>query len=287
MSKKRFGGYPFLTFVFSNYLSLLITSMFIVIFLHTDKFTTMLKENIRLQIYLNKNVKNNTITNIKDWLIKQNFVLSKDKEYKIKFISKEAAADQFIKETGEDFRKVLKENPLRHSYVININPYYSDKLENVKKSIELQEGVFEVCYIKTIIYSVNKNIKNITKVLLILSIAMVIIVFSLINNTVKIAIYSQRLLIRSMQLVGATNNFIRAPFLKRAVYISITSSIMAIASMVYGIKYFNEVFNLIEINNYEICLLSVYIITSSLIINLFSTYVSTTKYLNTDLDKLY
>jgi cell division transport system permease protein len=288
IAKKTLGSYPFVSSVVTTYMALLVIGIFTILWLHTEKLTTLLKENIKIQIYLERNIKDHETSKIKKWLLNQDFVLNKNREYKVTFISRESAAKQFIKETGEDFTKILKENPLRSSYIIHINPTYINNLEDVKKKIQAQQGVFEVCYIKTIVYSLNKNLTKIKNILLTLSFLMSLIVFVLINNTIKLAIYSQRLLIRSMQLVGATNNFIRAPFIKRAIAIALISSALTIISIILSVDYTNKVLDINLIERKETYLTGIYITAASMLINLISTYRSTTKYLNTtNLDNLY
>jgi cell division transport system permease protein len=288
ITKKTLGSYPFISSVITSYMALLVIGIFIILLLHTEKLTTLLKENIKLQIYLERNINPQEITQIKKWLIKQDFILTKNKEHKITFISREEAAKRFIKETGEDFTKVLKENPLRSSYIIHIDADAINNIKQVKKKIEAQKGVFEVSYLKTIVYSLNKNLKKIKNILLTLSIIMSIIVFVLINNTIKLAIYSQRMLIRSMQLVGATNNFIRAPFIKRSLAISIIASLLTIVTILMSKHYLNQVFEINSIEKKETYLTCMYITIASITINLISTYRSTTKYLNiSNLDQLY
>jgi len=181
----------------STMLALLVIGLFGLLTLHAAKLTVIIRENVKIQVYLSKNISEGESVRISQLLSKKHFVLKKNGTAQIQFLSKEEAAHAFIKETGEDFLQALDENPLRDSYVINIAPGCQAKshLQAIKYEVEAINGVFEVDYVAGLITSLNRNVTRLSTVLAILSVILPIVVSVLINNTIKLAIYSQRFLI--------------------------------------------------------------------------------------------
>ncbi|HCW08648.1 MAG TPA: cell division protein, partial [Cytophagales bacterium] len=209
----------------------------------------------------------------------------------IQFISKEDASKKFIKETGEDFQKLLGENPLHDALIIRIAESWQGKvsLAKIKKELEQDRNVFQVSYEEREIESINKNITQIGFVLMGLVTILLIIVVLLINNTLRLALFSQRFLIRSMQLVGATKWFIQRPFLIRASMHGLLSGAMA-SGMLVGLIYFAtkkiEELKLIQ-NNEMIAKLIGCLLILGIIVAVVSSYRAVNKYLKLSLDELY
>ncbi len=272
-------------------LALLVVGLFGLLTLHTAKLTEIIRENVRIQVYLHKNISESESIRISQLLSKKHFVLKKNGTARIKFLTKEEAARAFIKETGEDFLQVLDENPLRDSYVVNIAPDYQAKsrLQAIKCEVEAINGVFEVDYVAGLISSVNRNVTRLGTVLAVLSVILPIVVSVLINNTVKLALYSQRFLIRSMHLVGATANFIRRPFLARAALIGLVAGTAADSLLVLLLYTANkQIEELIQFQEpILIFMLLGFILALGLLISFVSTYRAIDKYLNMSLDDLY
>ena len=231
--KKNLGSYPYLSVVVSITLALSVLGIFGLLLIHANKLSNLIRENVELQVYLNKNVTPVQITRIEKTLSSNDYILKRDQSADISFTSKEQAAENFIKETGEDFNAFLGENPLRDAFFIKIDPRYHTKLDSLKLNIESQNGVFEVAYMEDLVQSINKNITKISVVLVGFAAILVLIVIILINNTIKLALFSQRFLIRSMQLVGATRNFIQQPFLFRSILHGLLSGVLAIAMLIF------------------------------------------------------
>lgn len=290
-TKKRLGSYPSVNVVFSITLALFVIGLFGVLFLHTNKLTTIIRENIEVQVYLNHNISESQKITIQQTLASKPYLLHKENEPQISFISKEEAAKIFMDETGEDFSKFLGDNPLRDAFTLKINETHYDqsKLAAIKNEIEELRGVFEVVYIESLINSINKNLTKISLLLIGFSAILLIVVVILINNTIKLALFSQRFLIRSMQLVGAKGNFIRKPFLYRSSLFGLLGGLFASGILFGLIQYANskieDLRQLQDINSMAI--LFGVLLLLGVIIGFFSTYRAINKYLKMSLDDLY
>ncbi|MDN5199991.1 permease-like cell division protein FtsX [Fulvivirgaceae bacterium BMA10] len=289
--KKKLGSYPYFSVVFSITISLFVIGLFGLMVLHTSKLTQIISENVEVQVYLDKFVTENDKIIINKTLSSRDFVLKKEDKPEIYFVSKEEAATQLIEETGQDFLELLGDNPLRDAFTIKISPDYHDpeKIENIKAEIESINGVFEVSYVKSLISTITENVTIIGFVLIGFSAFLILATLILINNTIKLALFSQRFLIRSMQLVGATKSFIRKPFLTRALLHGFLSGILSSALLFVLLEYANlkiDELKLIQDQN------KIYILFGSLVVlgtlvGLISTYRSMNKYLKLSLDQLY
>lgn len=289
--KKKLGSYPYISVVFSITLALFVVGLFGLLLLHANQLKDLIRQNIEVQVYLNKYITENQRIKINKTLASKDYVLVEDGSPQISYVSKEEAAEQFIKETGEDFTNFLGENPLRDAYTIKIKSDYhdQDKLAGIKEDIEGISGVFEVTYIESLIDSINKNVTKISIVLAGFALILLISVIMLINNTIKLALFSQRFLIRSMQLVGATASFIQKPFLYRATLHGILAGIFASLLLIGLMQYANnEIENLSSLQDPEKIL---YLLAGLLLLGAFigflSTFRSVRKYLKMSLDELY
>jgi cell division transport system permease protein len=209
----------------------------------------------------------------------------------IQFISKDEAAKKFIAETGEDFTKFLGENPLHDAYLINIDPSYHSKssMDALSKEVGKMNGVFQVFYVEGLIESINKNVTRIGIILAGLITLLLITVILLINSSLRLALFSQRFLIRSMQLVGAQKWFIQKPFLLRSLWYGILSGIIASGFIWVLIHYANqniEDLTILQNNNHLFILMGGLLLIGA-IVGVLSTYFSIRKYLKMSLDELY
>lgn len=290
LAKKTFGNFPFLSVIFSVSLSLLLLGIFSLFLLSSIEVRKVIQENTEVNIFLNKNISSNQVDKIKRTLFTKDYILSND-ESTLKYISSSDAAEEFSKEIGEDFVNFLGSNPLRDLIVLKISSDFFEKesLENIEIDILKIPGVYEVDYSKEMIENINSNIRNISLVFGGIFIILFLISIILINNTLRIALFSQRFLIRSMQLVGATANYILKPFIFRGIIYGFISGILSSAILYSLIILINERINesnmIIGIEKLSIIFISL-IITGILIV-MFSTYTSVNKYLNSSLDDLY
>jgi cell division transport system permease protein len=290
-SKKKLGTYPYLTVMFSITLALFVMGLFGLIFIHAQKLSRIAQENIEMKVFLDKNIQEQQKDSIQNVLSSKPYVLKKNNQPQIKYISDEEAKKQFIKDYGHDFTKVLADNPLHSSYVIKIAPAFSDStnLGKISHQIEAIEGVKEVFYLEDLIIKVNRNIRIISIVLLSFALILLFASILLINNTIKLALYSQRFLIRSMQLVGATKGFIQKPFILRALLHGFLSGAIAAVLLFVLLNYtYTEIHyleDLKEPQNILIVLFSLLLLGA--IIGFFSSWRAVNRYLKMSLDELY
>ena len=289
--QSRLGSYPIANVIFSTMLALFVVGLFGLLLLHAAKLTILVKENVKVQVYLHKNTAERDNIRIGQRLGKKDYVLKKNGHAQVKFISKEEAARVFTKETGEDFLEVLDNNPLRDVYIVNIAPNHQEhaQLQAIKQEVEAINGVFEVDYVEGFVSAVNRNITRLATLLAAFAAILLAVVSILIHNTIKLAVYSQRFLIRSMHLVGATAAFIRKPFLARAMLIGLIAGTIANTLLLLLLYAANQqIAVLIKLQEpTHIFLLLGVIYTLGLLISTMGTYRAVSKYLNMSLDDLY
>jgi len=289
--KKKLGSYPHAMVIFSITLALFVMGLFGLLLIHAGKLSGLVKESIEMQVYLDRDLSETQLVTLKKAFSKKEYIAYKGKEAQVRFYSKEEGAKEFIKETGEDFLAFLGENPLRDAYILKINPDFADSqnLNKIKADLQDIPGVFEVQYVASLIESINKNLRKLSIVLLSFAGILILAVIILINNTVKLALFSQRFLIRSMQLVGATSGFIQKPFLNRATLQGIISALLAcmllFALLQYSYYQLNELYVLRD--EMQIAILFGALIILGSILGFFSSYRAVRKYLGMSLDELY
>lgn len=289
--KTKLGSYKFVSVLFSTTLSLFIVGLFGVIVIQAKTLTSIIRENIEIQIFLNTNISEDNSKRIGELLESQPYVLEKEEEKVIQYVSREEAAATFLMDTGEDFTKFLDDNPLRDSYTFSIKEEFqtAEQIAEIVEEMEALEGVFEVTYMNDLVESINQNLMKVSMVLGAFILILIVTVIMLINNTIRLALYSQRFLIRSMQLVGATKGFIRKPFLTRSFGYGALAGVFASALLLGLIEYAKsnvDGFNLLQ-NQQLLLLLFAGLIVFGAFLSLLSTLRSVNKYLNMSLDELY
>ena len=289
--KKKLGSYPYISVVLSITLALFVIGIFGILVIYSKELERVVQENVKIQVYLKNHLTDAQRTQVEKNLYSKNFLPKTNKDKAVQFISKDEAAKQFIQETGEDFQKFLGENPLRDAFLVGIDPSYQDNASmlKIKTEVESISGVFQVYYVENVIESVNKNVTKIGFVLIGIASILFITVVMLINNTLRLALFSQRFLIRSMQLVGAKKWFIQQPFLLRASLHGLIAGTIASALLITLISYANkrvEDLQLIQ-NNERLLLLAVGLIALGIVVALLSTQRAVSKYLKLSLDELY
>jgi len=288
--KKKLGSYPYLSVVFSITLALFVFGLFSTLVIYSQKLATLIRENVEIQIYLRKNLSENQIISIRQIIASQPYVATDSNSPKIRFISKEDAAADFTKNTGEDF-EFLGENPLRDAYVINISERFQSesKMDSIKSEIAKIGGVYEVTYVESLVTSLNQNITKISLILVGFTLILILIVIVLINNTIKLALFSQRFLIRSMQLVGATQGFILKPFLLRSVLHGLLGALIATGGILLVLNYaYRQIEELKTLEDRNLILILFgCMVVGGILLGFFSTYKAAKKYMNMSLDELY
>lgn len=288
--KKNVGGYPATGVVFSITLALFVVGLFGLLLTYSQQLEKQIRQNIRIQVYLTSNVSETQRLEIRNKLLAMDYV-DDDQEDAVTFISRDEAAKKFIAETGEDFTQFLGENPLRDAFLVAIAPEYHsrEQMEKIQKEIREMRGVFQVFYVEGLIEAVNENITRIALVLAGVIVILVITVVLLINNTMRIALFSQRFLIRSMQLVGAKKWFIQRPFLLRSAGYGIVSGVLA-GGFIWLVSDYaqKKVPDLAALHNPDHFLMIVgMLLVTGMLIAVVSTYFSIRKYLGMSLDELY
>lgn len=288
--KKKLGGYPATAVVVSITLALFVVGLFGLVLIYSQQLEKQVRQNIRMQVYLKANVSETQRLEIKNKLLSLDYV-SKEEDNGLTFVSREEAAEKFIAETGEDFKDFLGENPLRDAFLIGIDEKYHsrEQMDTIKAEIQKMSGVYQVFYVEGLIEAVNENITKVALVLAGLIIVLLVTVALLINNTLRIALFSQRFLIRSMQLVGARKWFIQRPFLVRAAGYGLLSGVLASVTIWLLSDYAQrEVADLKVLHDQEqfIILLGILLLIGMLVAVL-STFFSISKYLRMSLEELY
>ncbi len=251
----------------------------------------MIRENVEIQVFLDKKLTNDQIEEIRSSISGKPYILTKADTLAMRYVSKEEAAATFIESTGEDFTQFLEDNPLRDSFVLIIAEEFqtSEQLTEIVAGLEKQKGVFEVSYMTDLVDSINRNLLKVSLVLGGFILILIITVVMLINNTIRLALFSQRFLIRSMQLVGATRSFIRKPFLSRAFLFGILAGFFASVILFVLVNYTQaniEGFALLQNQELLFMLFGLLVFTGG-ILSVFSTLRAVNKYLNMSLDELY
>jgi cell division transport system permease protein len=290
-AKKQLGYFKFGSVLFSTTLSLFIVGLFGIILIQASSLTKMIRENIEIQVFLDKGLSQQQLGDLRKDLAKKPFVLQTEDSVYLRFISNKEAAETFIQNTGEDFTKFLEDNPLRDSYVFSVSEEFqsSEQLTLIAKELETQPGVFEVSYMTDLVDSINKNLFKVSLIMGGFILILIITEIMLINNTIRLALFSQRFLIRSMQLVGATRGFIRKPFLIRAFLFGVLAGILA-SGILYALLEYTKgnIEGFASLQNTELMLLLfVGLTVTGGFLSGISTLRSVNKYLNMSLDELY
>lgn len=255
------------------------------IILQGKKLSDYVRENISISVMLNDNVEDDLVQNYLKRLQRTSYVKQAE------FISREQAAKALSSELGEDFVQFLGYNPLPASIDLQLRAGYanSDSISRIEKQLMKSNLVKEVMYQKSLIDQVNSNISKISMVIMSFSFILLIISIILINNTIKLSIYAKRFLIRSMQLVGATENFIRLPFIKKSIIHGIIAAVIAdlllIGTLYLAQKRIPEISALQDIQQLAVFFAGVLLL--GVILSALSTWFSVNKFLRMKVDNLY
>lgn len=259
--------------------------------MQSKKLISIIKQNIEVRVMLDKGLDSNQVTKVYKGIVARPFVLSIDGKPQVTFFSKDEAAKEFIADTKEDFSTLLGDNPLHDSYRVRLQEdYFEDtKLKQIKAELEKNDGVFEVVYQENLADQINKNLTKIYLILATFAVIMLVIIILLMNNTIRLALYSQRFLIRSMQLVGATNGFIQRPFLKNGAVQGLISGLIA-AGLIVALQQLalHQIEGLHLLQEYDkLSFLLAGVIILGALIGIASTFQALARYLRMALDDLY
>lgn len=255
------------------------------VLINARELSDYFRESLSFSVMLDEDSKEADIRMLQKDLDAKQFVKSTE------YISKEQAAEKLREELGEDFLSFMGYNPLLPSIDVYLFADYThpDSVLNIERYLMEYDAVNEVYFQESFLHLINENVSKISAILLVFSGLLLFISLTIINNTIRISVYSKRFLIRTMQLVGATGSFIRKPFLWRSVMHGIIAALFSII-LLMAILYFVEqeyylLFSLQDIG----LLLSLFggIVIIGIFINLISTFFSVNKYLGISEDKLY
>ena len=284
-TESRKGKSAYFVPTISISLVLIVVGMLVFILLNARAISDHVKRNIGFAVIVKDNTNEVEIKRVQKILDTQPYV------YTSKYVTKEQAAKSFKKEMGEDFERILGANPLLPSIEIKLNPAYAnnDSLAMLEKGLARFDIIHEVYYQKSMIESINENIRRITILFLIVGAVLVLISFTLIRNMIHLAVYSQRLLIKTMQLVGATPFFICKPFVYGSMWRGFFGALIANLVLLGAIFFVQEnVGNVINIMRQDVILFMVaFVILSGVVLSFFSAWFSVRRYLRRDLNDLY
>ena len=253
--------------------------------INANKLGDYFKENVEVRAYLRGDL------NPKDSVALMNYISAKPYVKSIQYVSKEEGKKIYMQEESEDWSKVLDENPLPNAIYFRIKNQYVnlDTLTSIKADLEAQTYVSDVKYPEALVGKLNKNIQVVSIWLLVLVVIISIVVIFLIDNTIRLAMFSNRFLIKTMQMVGATRWFIAKPLNVRAIINGAISGLIASAWLYLVILIAEGSVDWLKtIHDSGLLLLLFFIlIVLGIVITLFSTHRSVVKYLKMRLDDLY
>ena len=276
----------------SSYFSVVI-SIALVLFLlgnlglmiiNAKKVSDLIKEQISLTIYLNDSAKKVEINQIQKSLELADYTKS------INFVSKEEAAELMISETGEDFMDFVGYNPLQNSIDIHLKADYvtNDKLNEIASELSDKKFVDDVKFDENLIELMNKNVRKISYWVLIFSIVFTLISVLLINSSIRLAVYSKRFIIKTMQMVGATKSFIRKPFIYKNLQLGLVGAFIANLALCVVFYQLDTYFPELTLSNAieKLALLVLAVFGVGFIITWISTFIATQRFLNLKTDQL-
>nr|WP_068890521.1 permease-like cell division protein FtsX [Pedobacter panaciterrae] len=275
----------YISTIFSIALVLLMLGMLGLILVHAKNLSNYVKENIVLNIIVDEGAKETDVLQFQKELNANPAVKT------TQYVNKEMAARNLTNDLGEDFVNFLGYNPLLSTVDVYLKADYANNksIDALKASIAKNPVVKEVIYQSSLIDMVNKNINTIGLIILGFAAILLIISVALINNTIRLAIYSQRFLIKSMQLVGATRGFIRRPFILLAALHGLIAAFIAILILL-GILYYaqREIPEIVILRNYtEFGIVLLGLVGVGIFITAISTSFAVSKYLRLKIYDLY
>ena len=275
----------YFTLVISVSLVLFLLGVLGLVLINAKELSDYFRESLSFSVMLNDDAKEADIRMLQKDLDGKLYVKSTE------YVSKDEAALKMKEDLGEDFINFLGDNPLPPSIDVYLYASYTspDSVAKIEKYVLEYPFVKEVYYQESLLFLINENVRKISFFLLIMSSFLFLISLTIINNTIRLSIYSRRFLIRTMQLVGATRSFIRRPFLVQSAFQGLMAALLAMG-LLMGLLYLIEkefflMFNFESTN--LLILLGVSLIIIGVLINIISTFFSVNRYLSISEDELY
>jgi len=283
LKKRIFKSY--LTSTISISMVLFLIGMLGVVLLNAERLAKYVRENIGFTLILNEGVQESEIAELQKSLKASDFVKT------VEYVDKETAAERLKKDLGEDFTGFLGYNPLLSSVDVKLKADFAtpEKLVVLEKKFMEYPQVKEVSYQRDIVDIINENVQKIGVILIFFSILLLLIFFSLINNTIRISIYSQRFIINTMLLVGATDRFIRYPFVKRSIWYGVFGALIAnILLFILMLSYSQELTGIINLDDFKIFGIVFFAdLILGVMISWSSTYFAVNKFIRLKFDELF
>lgn len=283
LNKRIFRSY--LTSTISISMVLFLIGMLGVVLLNAERLAKYVRENIGFTLVLKDEVQENEIADLLKSLKTANFV--KEAEY----IDKATAAERLKNELGEDFTGFLGYNPLLSSIDVKLLGNYAtpEQLVVIERKLMEFPQVKEVSYQRDMVNIINENVKKLGFILVFFSALLLVIFLALINNTIRISIYSQRFIINTMLLVGATDSFIRAPFIRRSIKFGLIGAFTAnVLLFVLMMSYASELTGIISLDDFTIFgFVFVLVMLLGVLISWSSTYMAVNKFIRLKFDELF
>jgi cell division transport system permease protein len=253
--------------------------------LNAKTISNNFKERVVMTIYLNDTAKEVEINQLEKSLTLASYI----KE--TKYISKEDAADFMKGEYGEDFLDDIGHNPLQNSIEVNLKADFvtEQRLDSISQATLTKKFVDDVRYDKDLVSMMNSNVKRISLWVLIISALFTLIAVLLINSSIRLSVYSKRFTIKTMQMVGATKQFIRRPFIWKSIKLGIIGAIIALIGMAVVLYYIDKTFADLELLSNPILIVSLFlgVFVLGIVITWISTFIATQRFLNLKTDQLY
>ncbi|MFW5889834.1 MAG: cell division protein FtsX [Marinilabiliaceae bacterium] len=275
----------YITTVISISLVLFLLGIIGLLFLNAQRLSDYVKENLGFTVMVNENSREAEVQRLQKTLNASSYVREAN------YVSQDEAAEILEEELGEDFVDFLGYNPLLSSIEVKVYAEYAnpDSMAVIEEEVLNFPQVKEVYYQKNLLHAVNQNIEKISIVLGGFAILLMIIAIALINNTIRLSVYSRRFLIKTMQLVGATRGFIRRPFLVTGILNGLagaTIAIILLSLLIYGLS--NEFEGMIGFANIRLIgVLFAIVIFLGILITFISTFFAVNRYLRMNADDLY
>lgn len=253
--------------------------------LNAKKVADHFREQVVVTIYLNDSAKDVEVNQLKKSLAMADYT----KE--AKYVSKEEAAQIIKSDIGEDFMEFLGANPLQNSIDVYLKADYvtNETLDSISDELANKAFIEDIKYDNDLVEIMNDNVKKITFWVLVLSGIFTLIAVLLINSSIRLAVYSKRFIIKTMQMVGATKRFIRRPFVLKSIQLGIIGAIVALIGMAVVLYYLDQTFPELELLQKPILIgaLFVGVFLLGILITWISTFIATQRFLNLKTDQLY
>ncbi|WP_203256091.1 cell division protein FtsX [Hyunsoonleella ulvae] len=275
----------YISVVISIALVLFLLGLLGMLVLNAKKVSDHFKEQVVVTIYLKDTAKDVERKQLEKSLAMANYVKSTE------YVSKEQAAAFMKAETGEDFMDFVGYNPLQNSIDVHLKADFvtSEHLEKISTEALNKKFVDEVIYDNDLVNLVNDNVKKISFWVLFISGIFTLIAVLLINSSIRLAVYSKRFTIKTMQMVGATKRFIRRPFIWKSIRLGIVGAILAQIGMGFILYFVNQSYSELNLlaNPFLMVLLFVIVFALGIVITWISTHFATQRFLNLKTDELY